>query len=113
MNDIDPKDNEIEKQFQEIYETAMSAYEALFQEVDLVEGKYKARTGEVAVQFLNTALNAAGNKMKLKQGKDKNTPPQLSNDGPTLLTKEQLTARLEMLLDTIKQRTVIEHDRPE
>jgi hypothetical protein len=67
----DGKDKEIEEQYQEIYDAAMSAFENQFQEADQVEGRYKARSGEVAVQFLQTALNAAQAKSTTKMHKDK------------------------------------------
>ena len=68
---FDEKDVEIEEQFQEVYDSAMGAFEGQMDEAELVEGKYKARNGEVAVQFLNAALAAAKEKSGLKQHKDK------------------------------------------
>lgn len=70
-SDYDDKDNEIEEQFQEVYDAAMGAFEGQMEEAELVEGKYKARNGEVAVQFLNAALNAAKERSGLKQHKDR------------------------------------------
>lgn len=70
-NEYDNKDNEIDGQFQEIYDAAMAAFETQVQEAELVEGKFKARNSEVAVQFLNTALAAAREKSGMKQHKDK------------------------------------------
>ena len=70
-DEYDDKDDEIEEQIQEIYDSAMGAFETQMDEAELVEGKYKARNGEVAVQFLNAALNAAKEKSSLKQHKDK------------------------------------------
>lgn len=67
----DEKDNEVETQFNEIYDKALSAYDSQAEAAELVEGKYKARVGEVSVQFLNTALAAAQAKSALKQHKDK------------------------------------------
>lgn len=67
----DNKDKEIEEQLQEVYDAGMSAFENQFQEADQVEGRYKARSGEVAVQFLQTALNAVTAKSALKMHKDK------------------------------------------
>ncbi len=67
----DDKDEEIEEQFQEVYDLALDAFEAQSQEAELVEGKYKARNGEIAAQYLNTALAAAREKGQLKSGKDK------------------------------------------
>lgn len=70
---FDTKDAEIEEQFQEVYDVAMSTFENT---VDLIERsetdpKYVARQMEVAAQFLNTALAAAKEKASLKQGKDR------------------------------------------
>ena len=50
---------------------ALEAYEAQAEEAELVEGRYKARNAEIAVQFLNTALNAANSRGTLKANKDK------------------------------------------
>ena len=68
---FDVKDEEIEEQYQEVYDSAMGAFEGQMDEAELVEGKYKARNGEVAVQFLNAALAAAKEKGNMKQHKDK------------------------------------------
>ena len=67
----DDKDTEIDAQFQEIYDSAMDGYDLLSEELHSVEGKYKARVGEVSVQHLNAALNAASHKARLKEHKDK------------------------------------------
>ena len=69
--EYDKKDTEIEEQFQEVYDSAMDGHDTLAEEVHTVDGKYKARMGEVAVQHLNVALNAASQKAKLKEHKDK------------------------------------------
>jgi hypothetical protein len=70
-HEYDEKDREIDSQFQEIYDSAMDGYDTLSEELLKVEGKYKARIGEVSVQHLNAALNAASHKAKLKEHKDK------------------------------------------
>lgn len=67
----DDKDDEIDSQFQEIYDLSLEAFEAQSQEAELVEGRYKARNGEIAAQYLNIALNAAKDKATLKVNKDK------------------------------------------
>ena len=67
----DEKDNEIEDQLQEVYDKAMAAFDVQAEITDIVEGKYSARNGEVAVQYLNTALQAVNSKANLKQHKDK------------------------------------------
>lgn len=69
--DYDNKDIEIETQFQEVYDLALDAYDSQMNVSGDVEGRYAARNGEVAVQFLNTALAAAKEKSNIKTNKDK------------------------------------------
>jgi len=85
----DRKDKEIDGQFQEIYDTALEAFEEQAEEAELVEGKYRARNHEIAAQYLTIALNAANskgthkvnrdkhkiNELKLMQSKRGDTPP--------------------------------------
>ncbi len=72
VEDYDDKDAEIEEQFQEVYDHAIAAFEDCAGDVEVVEGKYKARMMEVANQSLSTALAAAKEKANMKQNKDKN-----------------------------------------
>lgn len=67
----DEKDDELDEQFQTVYDSALTAFEDRQDETEVIEPKYRARNAEVAVQFLNTALNAANSKMALKGLKDK------------------------------------------
>ncbi len=67
----DDKDVEIEDQFQEVYDAAMEAFDQSSGRMHELEGKYRARNEEVAVQYLNTALQAAREKSGQKQHKDK------------------------------------------
>ena len=71
VDDYDNKDTEIEGQFQEVYDAAMDAYEQQAADTETIEPKYRARNQEVAVQYLNTALNAAKEKSNMKMFKDK------------------------------------------
>lgn len=87
--EYDNKDNEIEEQFQEIYDAAMDAYDEQMGVSDNVEGKYKARNAEVAVQFLNTALTAAKEKSGMKQHKDKITIDKKKGPGGTTHIDQQ------------------------
>lgn len=86
----DEKDTEIDGQIQEIYDAAMSAFEAQMEEAELVEGKYKARNGEVAVQFLNAALSAAREKANLKSHKDKIKVSENKISGGTTIRDSQV-----------------------
>lgn len=67
----DSKDNEIESQLQQIADAAMSAFNDQQDSVFQLDPKFKSRSQEVGVQFLNTALQAIKEKSVLKQHKDK------------------------------------------
>jgi hypothetical protein len=68
----DEKDNEIDEQFQTVYDLAITAFadQAGVMNNDS-DPKYAARGMEVANQFLTTALMAAKEKANLKNHKDK------------------------------------------
>lgn len=70
----DEKDLEIEEKLEEIYTEAMGQVSTLGDEIERVEGKYKARIGEVSATMLNVALGAVREKSHLKQHKDKVVP---------------------------------------
>lgn len=69
----DDKDKEIEENYQEIFDRAMDTFDDIQRDVEGLEGKYKARNHEVGAQFLNAALNAAKEKQRIKEHKDKMT----------------------------------------
>lgn len=71
MPDYDDKDNEIEGKLEEIYAIAMNQVINVADEIERVEGKYKARMGEVTATMLNVALDAVRQKTTLKIHKDK------------------------------------------
>lgn len=103
VHTYDEKDVEVEGQFQEVYDAAMGAFESQMQEAELVEGKYKARAGEVSVQFLNTALEAARSKSTMKQHKDKimattvSRPPGTVNNNLIVADRNDLLRNLKNL----------------
>ncbi len=101
VHSYDDKDKEVEGKFQEVYDAAMGAFETQSQETELVEGKYKARSGEVAVQFLNTALEAARSKSALKQHKDKLVAT-VSGQGPKTVNNNLIVADRNDLLRNLK-----------
>ncbi len=74
MPNYDRKDDEIEEKLEEIYSVAMGQVAAIGDEMDRVEGKYKARVGEVTATMLNVALGAVREKSVLKMHKDKMMP---------------------------------------
>lgn len=71
--EYDDKDAEVDEQFQEVYDKAMSAFEYQMERADStdIDPKYVARMHEVAANYLNTALAAAKEKSTIKSNKDK------------------------------------------
>jgi len=69
--EYDEKDEELEREIQEVYRKAMSGYMTLEEILHGVEPKYRARMAEVALGYLNTGLNALNSKTKHKEHKDK------------------------------------------
>lgn len=67
----DDKDVEIEEKLESIYTIAMGNVAVISDEMEKVEGKYKARIGEVTATMLNVALSAVREKREMKQHKDK------------------------------------------
>lgn len=71
MPNYDEKDTEIEGMLQDVYDTAMSTTVDMNDAMERVEGKYKARIGEVSATMLSVALGAIREKSQLKMHKDK------------------------------------------
>lgn len=67
----DEKDAELEAQYQEIADLAITAYKSLEAVMDTAEPKFRARLTEVGQQSLNTALNALKERGRMKETKDK------------------------------------------
>ncbi|PPD55688.1 MAG: hypothetical protein CTY12_00080 [Methylotenera sp.] len=74
MPNYDQKDDEIEMKLEEIYGVAMGQVSLVADEMERVEGKYKARIGEVTATMLNVALGAVREKRQMKEHKDKLSP---------------------------------------
>ena len=74
MANYDQKDDEIESKLEEIYTVSMGQVMAVADELERVEGKYKARIGEVTATMLNVALGAVREKRMMKEHKDKLKP---------------------------------------
>jgi len=104
--EYDAKDDEIEGKIEEIYAFAMAKVAGIADQIDLVEGKYRARLGEVTANMLNIALGAVREKRELKQHKDKisvqdkeaGTPRSVTNNN-VILTRNEL---LDMLANKNK-----------
>ena len=67
---FDDKDKEIETQFDQITALALDGYDAQVMDLEKIDPKYRARSNEVAIQYLNTALSSTQQKMNLKKHRD-------------------------------------------
>ena len=92
MPNYDEKDNEIEGKLEEIYTLAIGNVSAISDEMDRVEGKYKARIGEVTATMLNVALGAVKQKADLKAHKDKLSLDKASSKTPHTLNQNLVVA---------------------
>lgn len=101
----DEKDRELDGQFQEVYDAAFEAFENQAEEAELIDPKYKARNAEVAVQYLNTALQAAREKSNLKQHADK---VQIAVTKSSTTVNNNLIVDRNDLLRTLQERRSIE-----
>lgn len=104
-SDYDPKDVEIEDQFQEVYEKAMDAFDDQSDITDQVEGKFAARNAEVAAQFLNTALNAAKEKSGMKSHKDKLDVSKIRAGAPGTVNQSLIVADRNDILKALMGET--------
>lgn len=91
----DDKDSELDEQFQAIHDAAFEAFENQAEDAELVDPKYKARNAEVAVQYLNTALQAVSQKLTLKQHSDKTTLA--ASKGPSTVNNNLIVDRNQVL----------------
>jgi hypothetical protein len=89
----DEKDREIEEQFQEVYDAAMTSFADQAGLLLQSDPKYSARNMEVANAFLNTALSAAKEKAVMKAGKDKNS----RESGPKTVNNNLIMDRNDLL----------------
>lgn len=93
MPNYDPKDDEIEEKLEEIYTVAMDQVSAISDEMERVEGRHKARIGEVTATMLNVALGAVREKRVMKEHKDKLRPagagPQTVNNTLNVVTADR------------------------
>ena len=92
MPNYDTKDKEIEAKLEEIYTLAIGNVGAIADEMDRVEGKYKARIGEVTATMLNVALGAVKQKADLKAHKDKMSVDQVKAGTPSTVNNNLVVA---------------------
>jgi hypothetical protein len=97
----DEKDNEIDQNFQEIYNRAMEGFEIMSEDMEEVDPKYRARMGEVSLQHLNVALVAAKNKAGLKQHKDNLDLKEKTSKTPSKVVNNNIIIDRNELLDKL------------
>jgi hypothetical protein len=98
MPNYDVKDDEIEGKLEEIYTVAMGQVTVIGDEMERVEGRFKARIGEVTATMLNVALGAVREKSVLKMHKDKLTPAQQAANTPHTVNNNLIVADRNELL---------------
>lgn len=107
VDSYDEKDESLDVEFDTIYNEALRSYRNISDDMVFVEGKFKARIGEVSNQFLGTALNAAKEKAALKRHKDtivvKEAAGQVTNNNLVVGSHEEL---LRILKDAQKIKQV-------
>ncbi len=102
MPTYDVKDDEIEGKLEEIYAVAMGNVETIGDEMERVEGKYKARIGEVTATMLNVALGAVREKAALKMHKDKLQP--VTGGGPQTVNNNLVVADRNEILQMLMKK---------
>lgn len=111
--EYDEKDEEIDKQFQNVYDNATTAFDELRLQAATSEGKYKGRLEEVAAQYLNTALAAAKEKATFKNFKDKLKQGPGNGFVPFANNQNLFSVdRNDLLDEIIKDRNAIPHETP-
>jgi len=99
----DDKDVEIENQLEEVYSVAMSQVTAIADEIDRVEGRHKARMGEVTATMLNVALSAVREKNVMKMAKDRNKVGMASAGTPNTVNNNLVVADRNELLRALAE----------
>lgn len=93
----DEKDRELEDQFQEIADAALSMYEDMAEDITSIEPKYRSRSQEVALMYLSTALSSIRDKAGMKKHKDKLQVQTKAAATPGTLNQTMIMDRNELL----------------
>jgi len=75
---VDVKDDDdrlVEKRIDEVYDTAMAAYQNQSAFIEIVDPKFAARNAEVAANYLNIALQAANSRANVKRDRKRANQP--------------------------------------
>lgn len=105
----DDKDQDIENKLELVYNAAIGEVSVLNDQIELVEGKFKARLGEVSATMLTVALGALRERSALKMHKDKLAVDQVNAKAPGTVNNNLIVASrneiLQMLADKQKNDT--------
>lgn len=112
LPDYDVKDIEIENKLETIYTVAMSQVQLVADETERVEGRFKARMGEVTATMLNVALQAVRQKTELKVHKDKMASSSRADGPRTVNNNLVVTADRNELLKMLLDADATEKDVP-
>jgi hypothetical protein len=100
----DEKDTEIEQKIEEVYAMAIANAETISDEIERVEGKYKARIGEVSATMLNVALTAIREKRELKKHKDQMSVETASAGTPHTVNNNLVVADRNEILKMLRDK---------
>jgi hypothetical protein len=107
----DEEDKEITKKIDDIYDSAMEAYQNQTAYVEILEPRYAARNAEVAANYLNTALNAVSLKAKVKGDKRKTAGgfiPFANNNTTNNVVVADRNQLLRMIMEDGKSNKIID-----
>jgi hypothetical protein len=107
----DEEDKEITKKIDDIYDSAMEAYQNQTAYVEILEPRYAARNAEVAANYLNTALNAVSLKAKVKGEKRKTAGgfiPYANNTTTNNVVVADRNQLLRMIMEDGKSNKIID-----
>ena len=97
----DEDDIQIDNNFNEIYNAAITTFNNQMGMVEIMEPRYAARNAEVAANFLALALqaNAAKAKVKTDRSRSKNVPNKITNN-TIVSTREEILRMISVDAET-------------
>jgi hypothetical protein len=97
----DEDDVLVEKRIDEVYESAISAFQQQVSYTEIIEPRYAARNAEVAANYLNIALAAANSRAKVKNDRKRANQNFVPYSGAGKTTNNILIANREEILKMI------------
>lgn len=94
----DDEDKEIDSKIDDVYKAAIDAFNTQTGYMELIEPRYAARNAEVAAQYLNTALQAANSRARVKADRVKTKAFVPYNNAQSKLGGQTVTASREEIM---------------